>query len=144
MKRNFLILIFLIGNAFVLYARESTPLSELQMIGNFISKYYERNSIFPSTLDELKKMPYFTNDDIEKRLNDLQNRFELYISGAGVSWISINLVDDKIIYTLRYEIGNGENFYFYANEKLISTYHRGFLSENKEVKQVPNIIVTTK
>lgn len=64
-------------------------------------------------------MRYFTDDEIQRRLTAMEKRFTLYISDSGNSWISIALVDDKNIYTLKYEVTDVSNFYFYKDKNLI-------------------------
>lgn len=142
MKKKIFIYMFLILFIFNLNARESTPLDELKMIGNYVSNYYKKNSRLPTTLEELKSMRYFTDDEIQRRLTAMEKRFTLYISDSGNSWISITLVDDKNIYTLKYEVTDVSNFYFYKDKNLVLFYQSDLVSGNIRDESVPDIILS--
>ena len=97
-KKNILLVLLLI-NTFSIYSREITPYDELQIIGNYISTYYIRYSELPKNFSELEKMPYFTENDIERRIRRIKNNYNLNLKiyTPNEIWVFMENNEEKIL-----------------------------------------------
>lgn len=138
MKR-FVCIMILINIFSCINARESSPLSELEMIGNYIFHFYKNNSKLPASIEELKAMPYSTDTDVRIRLTAVEKQYNLYISDLEKTWISVVLENDNANYSLKLEINDDAKFFFYKGSELIQSYQK---NSNGKTDSVPNIILS--
>lgn len=125
-----------------LSARESTPLSELEMIGNYIFHFYKNNSKLPASIEELKTMHYLTDTDVRVRLTSIEKQYNFYISDFGKTWIIVVLENDKMNYSLKILIKEDAKFFLYKDSELVDSYQKRINGETQNYTQQPNIITS--
>ena len=108
----------------IFYSRESTPYDELQIIGNYISTYFIRYKVLPESFSELEKMPYFTEDDIKKRIRVIKSNYNLNlkISSPNEIWIFMEMNEEK--YKMKIFFGLVQEYDIFENDKLIYKYNK--------------------
>lgn len=123
-KNNILVLfIFLICTS-IGSAREITPYDELQILGNYISTYYSRYKVLPESFSELEKMPYFTENDIEKRIRRIKYNYnlDLEICSSNEIWVFMETNEEK--YKMKIFFGLIQEYNIFNNNKLIYKYQK--------------------
>ena len=105
-----ILIIFLVTNP--LFAKIITGKHELYVIGLYLSTYYMRNSSFPSDIEQLKQMPYFTETDIRARLDDDETRYNMFIESVDSRSISFVLIDGTCRLQLNLDVDTVQNFVF--------------------------------
>lgn len=133
MKKIVIILItLLLTNP--LFAKMITGKSELDRIGMYLSTYYIRNSSFPSNIEQLKQMPYFTDTDIRTRLDDDETMYDMFIKFVDSNSISFVLIDGDSRLQLNIEVDSVQNFVFLENDEAYKTYQRDLQGNVLETK----------
>ena len=124
MKKNILFFLLFMIITSIFYSRESTPYDELQIIGNYISTYFIRYKVLPESFSELEKMPYFTEDDIKKRIRVIKSNYNLNlkISSPNEIWIFMEMNEEK--YKMKIFFGLVQEYDIFENDKLIYKYNK--------------------
>lgn len=122
-KKIIFFLLFMIITS-IFYSRECTPYDELQIIGNYISTYFIRYKVLPESFSELEKMPYFTEDDIKKRIRVIKSNYNLNlkISSPNEIWIFMEMNEEK--YKMKIFFGLVQEYDIYKSDKLIYKYNK--------------------
>lgn len=138
-KKNILLVLLLI-NTFSIYSREITPYDELQIIGNYISTYYIRYGELPKNFSELEKMPYFTENDIERRIRRIKNNYNLNLKIYTPNEIWVFMENNEEKYKMKILFGLIQEYNIFKNNDLVYNYKKDkngklFLSDNNyEIK----------
>lgn len=138
-KKNILLVLLLI-NTFSIYSREITPYDELQIIGNYISTYYIRYGELPKNFSELEKMPYFTENDIERRIRRIKNNYNLNLKIYTPNEIWVFMENNEEKYKMKILFGLIQEYNIFKNNNLVYNYQKDkngklFLSDNNyEIK----------
>ena len=124
MKKKIIFFLLFIIITSIFYSRESTPYDELQIIGNYISTYFIRYKVLPESFSELEKMPYFTEDDIKKRIRVIKSNYNLNlkISNPNEIWIFMEMNEEK--YKMKIFFGLVQEYDIFKNDKLIYKYNK--------------------
>ena len=124
MKKKILFFLLFMIITSIFYSRESTPYDELQIIGNYISTYFIRYKVLPESFSELEKMPYFTEDDIKKRIRVIKSNYNLNlkISSPNEIWIFMEMNEEK--YKMKIFFGLVQEYDIFENDKLIYKYNK--------------------
>ncbi|MBO4440268.1 MAG: hypothetical protein J5798_13085 [Spirochaetaceae bacterium] len=117
-----ILIIFLVTNP--LFAKIITGKHELYVIGLYLSTYYMRNSSFPSDIEQLKQMPYFTETDIRARLDDDETRYNMFIESVDSRSISFVLIDGTCRLQLNLDVDTVQNFVFLENGEVYEIFQR--------------------
>lgn len=138
-KKNILLVLLLI-NTFSIYSREITPYDELQIIGNYISTYYIGYGELPKNFSELEKMPYFTENDIERRIRRIKNNYNLNLKIYTPNEIWVFMENNEEKYKMKILFGLIQEYKIFKNNNLVYNYQKDkngklFLSDNNyEIK----------
>ena len=130
----------LLINTFSIYSREITPYDELQIIGNYISTYYIRYGELPKNFSELEKMPYFTENDIERRIRRIKNNYNLNLKIYTPNEIWVFMENNEEKYKMKILFGLIQEYNIFKNNDLVYNYKKDkngklFLSDNNyEIK----------
>lgn len=124
MKKKIIFFVLLMINVFFIYARESTPYDELQMIGNYISTYYMRYKVLPESFSELEKMSYFTNDDIGKRIRGIKKNYKLDIKIYDTNNVLVSMRRNEEKYRLEIFFGPIHEYNIFNNNNLVYKYQK--------------------
>ncbi|MCQ2582269.1 MAG: hypothetical protein MJ160_00035 [Treponema sp.] len=124
MKKKIIFILMFIINTFSIHSREVTPYDDLQIIGNYISTYYGRYKVLPRNFSELEKMPYFTEDDIKKRISGIKRNYNLDLKIIGSNEIRICMKKNEEIYEMKIFFGVIQEYNIFKNDKFVYNYQK--------------------